>query len=127
MFFIMMLSGLLSTMNVYVDKISDIRISLNDIYMALLMTGWMFFLMGIYENSRIGVFGLFFIVVSFSCIRAQVFISEKQYITGMIPHHSMAVHMSKKLFERDTEIKEFVQKIIYTQENEIKYMKMKEI
>ena len=47
MFFIMMASGLLSTMNVWVDKIDDIRFSLNDVYMTLLMTGWMFFFMGV--------------------------------------------------------------------------------
>ena len=35
----MILSGLLSTMNVWVDKPDDIRFSINDLYMALLMTG----------------------------------------------------------------------------------------
>ena len=33
MFFIMILSGLLTTMNVWVDKADDIRFSLNDLYM----------------------------------------------------------------------------------------------
>ena len=47
MFFIMILSGLLSTMNVWVDKLDDIRFSINDAYMTLLMTGWMFFFMGL--------------------------------------------------------------------------------
>ena len=37
MFFIMLLSGLLSTMNILVDKVDDIRFSINDIYMTLLM------------------------------------------------------------------------------------------
>jgi hypothetical protein len=35
MFIIMIISGFLSTMNVSVDKISDIRFSLNDLYMTL--------------------------------------------------------------------------------------------
>ena len=51
MFCIMILSGLLSTMNVYVDKIDDIRWSLNDIYMTLLMTGWMITFMSIYYKD----------------------------------------------------------------------------
>ena len=38
MFFVMILSGLLSTMNIWVDKIDDIRLSINDFYMSLLMT-----------------------------------------------------------------------------------------
>jgi hypothetical protein len=33
----MIIAGSLSTMNVWVDKISDIRFSLNDLYMILLM------------------------------------------------------------------------------------------
>ena len=37
MFFIMIVAGALSTMNVWVDKISDIRFSVNDLYMILLM------------------------------------------------------------------------------------------
>ena len=36
MFIIMFFSGLLSTMNVWVDKYDDIRFSINDIYMTLL-------------------------------------------------------------------------------------------
>ena len=47
MFFIMILSGLLSTMNIWVDKLDDVRISVNDAYMTLLMTGWMFLFMGL--------------------------------------------------------------------------------
>ena len=55
MFFIMILSGLLSTMNVWVDKLDDISFSINDAYMTLLMTGWMFFFYGIglSRNKRI--------------------------------------------------------------------------
>ena len=48
MFFIMILSGLLSTMNMWVDKYENIRFSMNDVYMIMLMTGWMFFLWGWY-------------------------------------------------------------------------------
>ena len=39
MFFIMLVAGVLSTMNVWADKIDDIRLSLNDLYMILLMNG----------------------------------------------------------------------------------------
>ena len=54
MFVIMVLSGILSTMNVWVDKIDDIRFSLNDAYMTLLMTGWMFLFMGlIYQEMML--------------------------------------------------------------------------
>jgi uncharacterized protein (DUF305 family) len=41
----------------------------------------------------------------------------------MIPHHSMAVHMSKKLLEKENNISQFVKNIIKTQENEISILK----
>ena len=126
MFLIMVLSGLLSTMNVFVDKLDDIRFSLNDVYMILLMCGWMFFFMSIYMSElHIGLFGLTLIIVNLLCIRTQFMISTNQYIDGMIPHHSMAVLMSKKLLEKKSSLQEFLEKLIQTQINEIKYMKTK--
>ena len=126
MFFIMVLSGLLSTMNVWVDKIDDIRFSLNDLYMTLLMTGWMFLFMGlIYQEISVIFIGLSFVIVSIWCIRNQFLITENQYTLGMIPHHSMAIHMSKKLLEKNRRISPFIQNIIKTQENEIVILKNK--
>ena len=59
MFFIMLLSGLLSTMNIWADKLDDIRFSINDGYMILLMTGWMFLFMGLfYKELNIFIIGL---------------------------------------------------------------------
>ncbi len=124
MFFIMILSGLLSTMNVWVDKVDDIRFSINDLYMALLMCGWMFLFMGlIYREIMIIVIGLLLVIVNIWCIRNQFFITEREYRLGMIPHHSMAVHMSKKLLEKEGKISPFVENIIKTQENEIVILK----
>jgi hypothetical protein len=126
MFFIMLVAGLLSTMNVWVDKVDDIRISLNDVYMILLMTGWMFLLMGIFDgNMNIMLLGLILVVINLWCIRTQFGISEKQYLTGMIPHHSMAVLMSKRLLEKRSSntIKPFLDNLITTQDQEITYMK----
>ena len=124
MFFIMILSGLLSTMNVWVDKLDDIRFSINDAYMTLLMTGWMFFFMGlVYREISVFFIGLSLIVINIWCIRNQILIDETQYKLGMIPHHSMAIHMSKKLLEKENTISPFLQNIIKTQENEILYLK----
>ena len=125
MFFIMLVSGLLSTMNVWVDKLDDIRFSINDIYMTLLMTGWMFLFMGIYyRETPILYIGLFLVVINIWFIRNQFMVTNEQYILGMIPHHSMAILMSKKLLERKTALpNNFISNIIITQENEIEYMK----
>jgi hypothetical protein len=125
MFWISIFSGLLTTMNVWADKLYDIRFSLNDLYMTLLMTGWMFFFTGLWYNEKpIFFIGIALLLFSFWCIRTQFMITTQQYITGMIPHHSMAVHMSKKLLEKGGyPIQKFVENIIKTQEDEINFMK----
>ena len=124
MFFIMILSGLLSTMNVWADKLDDIRFSINDLYMTLLMCGWMFLFMGlIYKETGIFFIGLLLVIVNILCIRNQFIVTETQYKLGMIPHHSMAVHMSRKLLEKENNIPQFVQNIINTQEKEIEFLK----
>ena len=124
MFFIMLLSGLLSTMNVWVDKIDDIRFSINDAYMTLLMTGWMFLFMGlIYQEISVTFIGISLIIFNIWCIRNQFLITETQYKLGMIPHHSMAIYMSKRLLERENNISEFLNNIIRVQEQEIAFLK----
>jgi hypothetical protein len=124
MFFIMILSGLLSTMNVWVDKVDDIRFSINDAYMILLMSGWMFLFMGmIYRETNVFFIGLLLVIVNIWCIRTQFLITERQYKLGMIPHHSMAIHMSKKLLEKNNNISPFLENIIKTQEKEITFLK----
>lgn len=125
MFVIMILSGLSTTMNVWVDKWDDVRFSINDMYMILLMTGWMFLFMGIYYSETVILcLGLFLVVANIWCIRTQFMVTNEQYVLGMIPHHSMAIHMSKKLLQREPPLlHDFVKNIISSQENEITYMK----
>jgi len=114
-------------MNVWVDKLDDIRFSINDMYMTLLMTGWMFLFMGVYYQEFVIMFiGGFLVVLFIWCIRTQFMVTYEQYMLGMIPHHSMAIHMSKELLQsmnKPSKIKDFLTNIINTQEKEIKYMK----
>ena len=148
MLIIMFISGLLSSMNNWVDKISDIQFHLNDIYMSLLMCGWSLILMGIYYiHYKFLIIGIIVTFIIMYCIRTQLFINETQYLKGMIPHHSMAVLMSKKLIEKKEQkikdnninninnknnkklinsiplVTKFINNIIDTQNNEIKLMK----
>lgn len=126
MFFIMLAAGALSTMNVWAEKWEHVYFSLNDVYMILLMTGWMFLFMGIYyKETRVGVIGLALTVGSLWAIRTQAFVTERQFLRGMIPHHSMAVLMSKRLQEKPHRIPEFLNGIITTQEKEIQFMKQR--
>ncbi len=122
----MMISGVLSSMNIWADSISDISLSLNDIYMSLLMSGWMILFMAILEiNIPVIFISILIIVITFIAIRKQLFINENQYLRGMIPHHSMAITMSKKLQDNDpnNRIPQLLNNIIKTQRNEIEYMK----
>ena len=127
MFVSMFVAGLLSTMNMWVTKYTDIRLSLNDVYMSLLMCGWMFFFMGAYyQQSSPALFGLSLVLFMIWCIRTQFLIDITQYKMGMIPHHSMAIHISKKLLDKKLQNKndeQFVLNLINTQEKEIEYLK----
>jgi hypothetical protein len=125
MFVIMIISGLLSTMNVWADKLEDIRFSINDAYMILLMTGWMFLFMGLYyQEPVILVIGALLVIANIWCIRTQFMVTPDQYVLGMIPHHSMAILMSKRLIQSyPSSMKNFATDIIRTQEREIDFMK----
>ena len=120
----MVFAGYASTMNIWIDNIDDFRFSLNDFYMVGLMTGWMLFFMGLF-TLRLGncLFGLFLTILFFVCIRKQLFINEMQFLQGMIPHHSMAIMMSKRLEKKPNSIQHLLDQIIQTQQKEIIIMK----
>ena len=120
----MFFAGFASTMNNWIDKWDDFRFSLNDFYMVGLMTGWMLFFMGLF-TLQLGktIFGLVLIVIFFALIRTQAFITEIQFLKGMIPHHSMAILMSKRLAGKPNTIQPLLEQIIETQEKEIVIMK----
>jgi hypothetical protein len=88
------------------------------------MSGWMIFFMGLwYRELYPVIIGLVMAIANIWFIRTQFLISETQYKTGMIPHHSMAVHMSKKLLKKENNIGDFLENLINTQEKEIAFMK----
>jgi hypothetical protein len=120
----MFFAGYASTMNNWIDNWDDFRFSLNDFYMVGLMTGWMFFFMGLF-TLQVGktFFGLIFVIIFFALIRTQVFVNEIQYLKGMIPHHSMAIMMSKRLERKPNSIQHLLDEIIKTQQKEIIIMK----
>lgn len=144
MIIIMFIAGFFSSMNIWVEKINDVRIfHINDIYMIILMTAWMIFLMSVYNftginthrthaqdsnnsNEFIVMFtSLFFIIGSYWMIRNQTLVNDAEFIRGMIPHHSMAILMSEKIKNKTSnqEIKMLADKIISSQRAEINQMK----
>lgn len=120
----MFFAGFASTMNNWIDNWQDFRFSLNDFYMTGLMTGWMFFFMGLFTlNIHKAVGGLMVALVFFGLIRTQLFVTEIEFLRGMIPHHSMAVMMSKRLEKKPNSIQHLLDQIIQGQQKEIIIMR----
>ena len=116
----MVLAGFASTMNMWIDKIDDFRFSVNDFYMVGLMTSWMIFFMGLFTlHMKQCLVSLPFIILFLICIRKQIFVTENQYLRGMIPHHSMAIMMSKRLQQHPNNINHLLDRIIENQRKEI--------
>jgi hypothetical protein len=121
MFIISLLAGLLVTMNTWVDKVSHIRLlHINDIYMIILMSLLMVFLSAHYDKKILIVL-IISILVVFYLLRTQTFVTDKQYLNGMIPHHSMAILMSKKIKEKtkNPRVIKLANQIITSQAKEI--------
>lgn len=124
------LAGLFSTMNIWTVSKNHIRFHLNDIYMVILMTAWMFLFMILfswshYENPTVYlVISIATITLTIIAIRKQFLITEKQFLRGMIPHHSMAILMSQQVLDKtnNPKIKKLAENIIKTQEEEINLM-----
>ncbi len=120
----MFFAGYASTMNNWIDNWDDFYFSLNDFYMVGLMTGWMLFFMGLFTfQMRKCIFGLILVAIFFALIRTQAFVNEIQFLKGMIPHHSMAILMSKRLEKKPNSIQHLLDQIIQTQQKEILIMK----
>lgn len=115
-----------------VDRIDHIYLSLTRLYMSILMVAPMAVLMiimmkGMYTSRKrniaivsgaVLVFG-----ITLYMLRAQIFISDQQYMKAMIPHHSSAILTSKHADIRDSRVKALSDSIIRSQEEEIALMK----
>jgi hypothetical protein len=127
MIFISIIAGLLSTMNVWVVSIEDIRIHINDFYMVFLMTGFMLLFQSLFFYNKIEninfliIIAVLIITFAFIAIRSQFLVLDKQYLNGMIPHHSMAILMSEKIKDKtkNEKIKKMAEGIIKNQRDEI--------
>lgn len=114
-----------------VDRVSSIHPSFNQAYMAGLMTAPMvvfeLLLMGMmYPNKALNrglvaaslVIGL----LSFTAIRQQWLIGDREFLRSMIPHHSGAILMCGQAPVKDPEIRRLCASIIKGQQQEIDQM-----
>ena len=117
---------------VMVEKTADITNSLGKAYMAVIMGISMLFLEVMMHDHQYDVcstklyIGLTAGLALFVYLyRKQVAIKDKQYLEGMIEHHSMALLTSKEILKKtdDYNIAKLAKNIIEAQENEIKIMR----
>ena len=115
-----------------VDKFSNVLPNANQFYMAGLMSMPMVVLEllimgGMYKNKKLNRIllagGLILAIVFFLCIRQQAAVKDKQFVKSMIPHHAAAILMVEKAALSDPDVKALAEKIITSQNEEIRQMK----
>jgi hypothetical protein len=128
---ISIVSGFFSGISVWADNISDVRFSINDMFMIVLTTAWMLFFESIItfrsakDSKILQCISIILIFVCIYFIRTQLYVDDMQYLKSMIPHHSMAILMSERIKEKtiNPNISQLADNIINSQKKEIKLMK----
>ena len=124
----MILAGTLFGMNIFVNDIKNIRFNINDFYMSIVMTGFMFIFMSLYYHQmKLFIYGCILSIIGFILARNQFFVNKYLFIQSMIPHHSMAIFMSQTYQQNHKNISSkmntLLENIIQTQIKEINILK----
>ena len=117
-----------------IDGLQNLIPNINNLYMTLLMVSAMliieiWIMKGMYQNKKINwaiiTVSLAIGIFSWFGIREQLFVGDKEFVKGMIPHHAAAILMSEKAHLTDPELIELQKNILKTQAEEIELMKRK--
>ncbi len=133
-FFLMLgtsLVAMYAVMYLNVYEWDHVYFSLTRVYMALLMLVpmtliMMGFMWSMYPNKQrnaliMGGSLVAFVIVTIM-VRSQTFIGDTLWMKAMIPHHSIAIMVSKRADFKDPEVRQLADSIISAQEREIKQM-----
>jgi hypothetical protein len=121
-------------MYVMVNSFANVYPSLNQFYMAGLMTSPMiiieiFVMRTMYMDKKLNALTISISIIAligfFTLIRQQIAISDKEFLRSMIPHHAGAILMCEQANLQDPEIKELCKNILSSQQAEIDSMKAK--
>ncbi len=116
-------------LNVY--EWDHVYFSLTRVYMALLMLVpmtliMMGFMWRMYPNKQRNALimggSLVLFVLATIMVRSQTFVDDTLWMKAMIPHHSIAIMVSKRADIKDPEVRKLADDIISAQEREIKQM-----
>ena len=117
---------------IMVNKYIYITNNIGKAYMSIIMALFMIFIEIIMHDHSYQVFSLYwyiglliFIAIFIYLYRNQVAINDKQYLEGMIEHHSMALLTSEEILKKtdDYDIAKLAKNIIQTQSDELNTMK----
>jgi uncharacterized protein (DUF305 family) len=117
-----------------VDVWANVVPNINQAYMAAVMTAPMLLIellvMGsMYKNKKANVLiitgSLVLLIGSFTFIRKQAAVKDRQFLKSMIPHHAGAVLMVEESELTDPEVQQLARNIIESQQKEIEFMKAK--
>jgi len=117
---------------IMVNSLADITNNIGKAYMAIIMSLFMILLEIMMHDHHYDVFSLnFYLGIFVSLIifvylyRKQVSINDKQYLEGMIEHHSMALLTSEEILLKtdNYNVAKLAKNIIQTQTDEIRTMK----
>ncbi|TDE18014.1 DUF305 domain-containing protein [Dyadobacter psychrotolerans] len=115
-----------------VNDVEHIYLSITRLYMTLLMVSPMAIVMLLFmpkmytnknANTMIYITSATVFVLAFTLLRNQVFVSDRQYMKAMIPHHSSAIMTSSRADIKDPQIRALADSIIKSQRQEIELMK----
>ena len=116
---------------IMIENFSDFTNSIGKAYMAIIMGILMVMIEVAMHDHQYAVMSTSYYVILMALLvifvylyRKQVAINDKQYLEGMIEHHSMALLTSKEILKKtnDYNIAKLAKNIIETQETEIKVM-----
>jgi Ca2+/Na+ antiporter len=118
--------------SITVNKRIYITNNLGKVYMSVIMAGLMLFLEVMMHDHQYSVFSLNLYLLLASLValfvylyRYQIAIDDKQYLKGMIEHHSMALLTSEEILKKTNNynVAKLAKNIIQEQQDEIDSMK----
>ena len=113
------------------DLRENVYNSLNQVYMAALMTASMVgievaLMRSMYPNkvwnAAIVLGSVVLLIASWMFIRQQTAINDKQFVRSMIPHHAGAILMCQQASIRDSQVRDLCKRIVAGQQAEIEEM-----
>jgi len=116
---------------IMVNKMSYITNNIGKAYLATIMGLFMVLIEVMMHDHQYNVLSINWYTILLALLalftylyRKQIAINDKQYLEGMIEHHSMAVFQSEQILKKtdNYDVAKLAKNIIQTQNDELRYM-----